>query len=612
MDFVKANILIDETAHARLADFGLLALISDATSRASSSSIIHGGTFRWMSPELFYPENFGLKDGRPTKHSDCYALGMVIYEVLSGRVPFSRHNICAVVSKVSRGERPSRPRGAEGKWFTDGVWRIMERCWTPQPDHRPRIEDILWCLEEASRCWAPVSPRAVAGPLTTGSSPRNSSDPNTEGSTEDSETSSLSHAAASEISSLARPLGESVETSARELAELVDGPSGRADSASHSSSSDRDDSILCTRPMSVAGDSNSDLPPVMDGTADPNTGAFTSAPTLSISGQEHRTSPADERSSWVLSWTPAEPPSSSHGYDTDSSSSGVGPVVPPKPTSIPGFKISKRRGRRKLPRRGIPRGHTQPTSPRQSDPSLQTPPAKSLSFFSTVVEPPSSFYGYETPPQATPAKSLAILSTVVEPPSSIHEHDTPSSSTVSVFNPPRPTNIPGRAASRRRRRKSRHGGLSRENAQPTPRQNMLLQPPPANSQTFLSTAVVPPPFFHEYDTDSSSSAISRAVPPKTASIPSPATSRQQGGVESRRNGRIREHSTSPWQSDSPGPHALPAGNFTGVDPYGNMRDVSASRTRRGRFSSRLPTRAWKNWLRSSLGKLFGNPVTSSY
>ena len=70
MEIAKANILIDGIGHVRLADFGLLTIISDATSLESS---IHGGTFRWMSPELFYPESFGLRDSRRTKHSDCYA-----------------------------------------------------------------------------------------------------------------------------------------------------------------------------------------------------------------------------------------------------------------------------------------------------------------------------------------------------------------------------------------------------------------------------------------------------------------------------------------------------------------------------------------------------------
>ena len=39
-----------------------------------------GGTYRWMSPELLDPRSFCSK-GRPTRESDCYALGMTIYEV---------------------------------------------------------------------------------------------------------------------------------------------------------------------------------------------------------------------------------------------------------------------------------------------------------------------------------------------------------------------------------------------------------------------------------------------------------------------------------------------------------------------------------------------------
>ena len=160
----KANILIDDTGHACLADFGLVTIISDATSLVSSSQFAHGGTYRWMSPELFHQEDFGLKDSRRTKYSDCYALGMVIYEVLSGQVPFSRyHSSIAVTLKVVGGERPERPEGAEGKWFTDVVWGILEHCWAPEWDDRPSIEDVLKILEEASMFWTPISPRVVEG-----------------------------------------------------------------------------------------------------------------------------------------------------------------------------------------------------------------------------------------------------------------------------------------------------------------------------------------------------------------------------------------------------------------------------------------------------------------
>ena len=181
---VKANILIDEDGRARLADFGLLTIISD-TNLVSSASFTPGGTWRWMSPELFDPESFGLKAGCPTKRSDCYALGMVIYEVLSEKMPFSRDHDNLVVAKIIRGERPGRPRGVIGRWFTNDVWGVLESCWKHTPRDRPMIGNVLQCLEDVSRTWIPTSqtsPDLPAGDL----------ESSTDDSTNDSEPSSIS------------------------------------------------------------------------------------------------------------------------------------------------------------------------------------------------------------------------------------------------------------------------------------------------------------------------------------------------------------------------------------------------------------------------------------
>ena len=134
----KANILIDDTGRACLADFGLITIISDPSSRLSSNSSTQGGTTRWMSPELLNPQRFKLKKGRPTKFSDCYAFGMVIYETISRHLPFHRDANHTVVLKVSNGEHP--PRKAR---FSDSLWRMLELCWGPQPNARPNIEDVL-------------------------------------------------------------------------------------------------------------------------------------------------------------------------------------------------------------------------------------------------------------------------------------------------------------------------------------------------------------------------------------------------------------------------------------------------------------------------------------
>ena len=91
----KANILVNKDRRACIADFGLTTVTGVTRVPASTSwissisddthmSFTAGGTYRWMSPELLDPERFGVPESegnRPTKQSDCYALGMVIYEV---------------------------------------------------------------------------------------------------------------------------------------------------------------------------------------------------------------------------------------------------------------------------------------------------------------------------------------------------------------------------------------------------------------------------------------------------------------------------------------------------------------------------------------------------
>jgi serine/threonine protein kinase len=102
-----------------------------------------------MSPELLDPESFGLKKSHPTRESDLYALGMVIYEVLSGWAPFAPAK--APVLKILRGERPEKPQGARGAWFTDGIWVTLEHCWQRHPDDRPNLNAVLLCLQDVAR-----------------------------------------------------------------------------------------------------------------------------------------------------------------------------------------------------------------------------------------------------------------------------------------------------------------------------------------------------------------------------------------------------------------------------------------------------------------------------
>lgn len=87
-----------------------------------SSTYTEGGTTRRTSPELLDPERFGSETSCRTKPSDCYALGMVIDEVISGNMSFHGLPDLAVFQKALEGKRPPRKRG-----FTHSLWEILGR-----------------------------------------------------------------------------------------------------------------------------------------------------------------------------------------------------------------------------------------------------------------------------------------------------------------------------------------------------------------------------------------------------------------------------------------------------------------------------------------------------
>lgn len=155
---LKVNVLVDNTGRACLADFGLLKIVSDQVS--FSSPHIDCGTHRWMSPELLAPERFGLEESRPTVESDCYAFGMLVYEVLTGQPPLAHCKESVVTRKVLDGERPGRPQGPQGDLFTDRLWSVVHSCWNTQPCDRPSIETVLLGLEGDSSAPMKVLPTA--------------------------------------------------------------------------------------------------------------------------------------------------------------------------------------------------------------------------------------------------------------------------------------------------------------------------------------------------------------------------------------------------------------------------------------------------------------------
>lgn len=123
-DFKPSNVLLDEHGNAYLADFGI-AKISESTVNLTGTGIV--GTPAYMAPEMG-------SEGVVAPSVDVYALGITLYQMLTGRCPYSGEtplsvlmaHVTAPIPDV-RAERPDLP---------DGIARVLERALAKKPQDR--------------------------------------------------------------------------------------------------------------------------------------------------------------------------------------------------------------------------------------------------------------------------------------------------------------------------------------------------------------------------------------------------------------------------------------------------------------------------------------------
>lgn len=131
-DLKPANILVDSSGQPKVLDFGV-ARSTDADLKSTRAATEPGrlvGTIPYMSPEQVAadPERLDVR-------SDVYSLGVVLYELLSGRLPYPpRESLQGLVDQISRAP-PLRLRQL-GVAVDDELEAIALKCLQKQPDDR--------------------------------------------------------------------------------------------------------------------------------------------------------------------------------------------------------------------------------------------------------------------------------------------------------------------------------------------------------------------------------------------------------------------------------------------------------------------------------------------
>ena len=131
-DLKPGNIMIDDTGRAKIMDFGIARTIK---SKGITGSGVMIGTPEYMSPEQ-------VDAGDLDQRSDIYSLGIILYEMVTGRLPFEGETAFSIGMK-HKGEMPGDP-GEINPQVPAELSLLILQCLEKKVENRPQSTQEVW------------------------------------------------------------------------------------------------------------------------------------------------------------------------------------------------------------------------------------------------------------------------------------------------------------------------------------------------------------------------------------------------------------------------------------------------------------------------------------
>jgi serine/threonine protein kinase/tetratricopeptide (TPR) repeat protein len=136
-DLKPSNIMIDKQGNARILDFGI--------ARSLKAKGITGAGVMIGTPEYMSPEQ--VEEKEVDQRSDLYALGVILYEMMTGRIPFEGDSALSIALK-HKTEVPPDPREINAQ-IPEDLSRVILRCM--EKDKEKRYQNAEELLSELSK-----------------------------------------------------------------------------------------------------------------------------------------------------------------------------------------------------------------------------------------------------------------------------------------------------------------------------------------------------------------------------------------------------------------------------------------------------------------------------